>query len=384
MHKPSRVHIRESGPIAEQAEAFAFRVFTDAGWRVQRPKGPDAGIDLLMDRQGASYAVEIKASREGRSDRLIQLWSQAWLQAQKGAGSRQPLAVVVAPKIPIRAAQNVLRFVQRYVPNAAAGVMDFNGLRLFQGLHLEDLNAEGHRRVPDGLREHIPASNLFSDLNQWMLKVLLAPGLPEHVLAAPRERYRNALQLAKAAAVSPMSAHRFVKALERDGFLHESSNWLELVRREELFRAWQSSVSRRVREVPMRFLLRGNPRVELKRMLGDRKGCLALFAAAEALHLGFVEGVPPHVYVQQLGSGPLPWPNVVRAGQGESPDFILAQPLAPQSVFRGAVAVDGILVSDILQVWLDSASHPSRGREQADLIHRRIIKPLIHGSVTRA
>ena len=55
----------------------------------------------------------------------------------------------------------------------------------------------------------------------------------------------------------------------------------------------------------------------------------------------------------------------------------------PQSVFRGAVLVDGVLVSDILQVWLDSANHPSRGKEQADLIHRRIVGPLIDGHVAR-
>ena len=43
---------------------------------------------------------------------------------------------------------------------------------------------------------------LFSDLNQWMLKILLAPPLiPEGFLLAPRERYRNASQLAEAAGV---------------------------------------------------------------------------------------------------------------------------------------------------------------------------------------
>jgi len=30
-------------------------------------------------------------------------------------------------------------------------------------------------------------------------------------------------------------------------------------------------------------------------------------------------------------------------------------------------------VSDILQVWLDVSQHPSRGKEQADLIWRKIL-----------
>jgi hypothetical protein len=32
-------------------------------------------------------------------------------------------------------------------------------------------------------------------------------------------------------------------------------------------------------------------------------------------------------------------------------------------------------VSDILQIWLDVAQHPSRGREQADVIWRKTLAP---------
>ena len=43
-------------------------------------------------------------------------------------------------------------------------------------------------------------------------------------------------------------------------------------------------------------------------------------------------------------------------------------------VFSAAfVRKDGVPVSDILQVWLDVSEHPSRGKEQADLIWRRIL-----------
>jgi hypothetical protein len=43
------------------------------------------------------------------------------------------------------------------------------------------------------------------------------------------------------------------------------------------------------------------------------------------------------------------------------------------------VMVDGDAVSDILQVWLDVSVHPSRGREQADLIRRRVLDKVIRG-----
>jgi hypothetical protein len=34
---------------------------------------------------------------------------------------------------------------------------------------------------------------------------------------------------------------------------------------------------------------------------------------------------------------------------------------------------------DVLQVWIDVASHPSRGREQADLIRKRVLQRVIEG-----
>jgi hypothetical protein len=56
---------------------------------------------------------------------------------------------------------------------------------------------------------------------------------------------------------------------------------------------------------------------------------------------------------------------------------ILRLPREKESVFREAAAVEGVRVSDPLQVWLDVSSHPARGREQADLIFRQVIKPMI-------
>jgi hypothetical protein len=214
--------------------------------------------------------------------------------------------------------------------------------------------------------------------------VLLAPELPDNLLSAPRGRYHNASQLARAANVSVMSSFRLVQQLQRDGYLHESRAYLSLVRREDLFNRWQAAVSRRVKEAPMRFILRGDQKSELKRMFRSGRACLALFAAASALHLGFVGGVPPYVYVQRLGPANIAaWKNIVPAELGEQPDLILRQAPAPQSVFRGLVRADGMPACDVLQVWLDVSSHPSRGREQADLIRDRVLDPVIRGDHAR-
>jgi hypothetical protein len=365
------------------AEDVVAKVFSDSGWRVLRePRlGGILRPDLAVRRGGVAYAVEIKAAPEGRSDRLVPLWAQAWLQAAQAADDAHwPLAIVAAPRIPASAAARVLQFAEKYVPGAAAGAVDFAGLRQFRGPQLEELNSSGAPVEPQFHRVRSESRNLFSDLNQWMLKVLLAPHLPEHLLSAPRGQYRNASQLARAADVSVMSAFRLVESLRDAGHLAEGEP-LELVRREELLLRWQESASRRGEEVPMRLLLRGDSDKEVGRILKLGHACLALFAAADALHLGFVSGVPPYVYASDLRSASLAkWKNVAPALPGEVPDLILRQAPARQSVFRGAVRVGERLVSDVLQVWLDVASHPSRGREQADLIRRRALNDVMAAS----
>jgi hypothetical protein len=374
---------RKQQSAGARAERLVSELLGAAGWHVRQTARLGAPADLIARRGDISYAVEVKAASEGRSDRLVPLWSQAWLQAVRAArAGLRPLAIVAAPHIPPRVAEQVLEFAVEHAPDGAAGVVDFTGLRAFRGEFLDDLSG-GSVHKPAALRAvSSHPTNIFSDLNQWMLKVLLAPELPEEMLSAPRGRYRNASQLARAAEVSAMSASRLVRQLQRAGFLHESSAYLELVRREELFRRWHTWAGRGVREQGFRFVLPGDRRRALNRAVQTADGCLALFAAADALGIGFVQGVPPHVYVRQLSPGAhFDWKNLVPTEQGESADVLVRGAAAPHSVFRGAVVKESIRVCDVVQVWLDVSGHPSRGSEQADLIRREILEPVIRERV---
>lgn len=367
----------------EQAARQLQLIFARADWKVKSlPRGGAFDVDLRIRRRQVEYVVELKAGSEGRSDRLIPLFSQAALQVMRGASKNAlPLVVVSAPKVPRRAAEQVLEFAAKYAPDLAVGVFDRQGLRLFRGPQLEDLNSEPVALPPAAHSGSARESRqLFSDLNQWMLKVLLANELPDHLLSAPRGRYRNASQLARAAQVSVMSAFRFVQQLQQEGYRHESASHLELVRRRHLFDRWQASSDRSsVREVPMRFRLPGDPQQQLRKVLSSGRACLALFAAADALKLGFVQGVPPHVYIERVQPASLAaWKNLRPCEPGEPPDVLLRQAPAPNSVFRGMVRAGGAAASDVLQVWLDVASHPARGQEQSDLIRQRVLEPIIN------
>jgi len=365
------------------AEQLVRELFENAGWQVSEPSDSTRGrAGLVVSRGDTRYVVEVKYASEGRSDRLIPLWAQACLQASRFAGTAETaVAVVVAPKIHPRLAEQVLEFAADHAPEVAAGVLDFAGLRMFRGGGLDALATAPSEQRSTGRAPGASPTDLFSDLNQWMLKVLLAPEIPEPLLTAPRGRYRNSSQLAAAAAVSPMSASRFVRELRHEGFLSSAGRYLDLVRREEIFQRWQLAASRRVREAAFVFLLRGDPESDLAGLLLEGRSCLALFAAAASLGLGFVTGVPPHVYVDRLDADTsAAWPNVALAEPGEAADFIVRQAPARNAIFRGAVKQpNGVLASDVLQVWLDVASHPTRGKEQADLIRRRVLERVITG-----
>src|SRR3989442_14271273 len=130
------------------AESLLAEMFKEAGWDVRRPpQGDGVRPDFLIRRRGIAYAVEVKAGPEGRGDRLVPLFAQAVLQSARPAGPKvAPLAVVAAPKISARAAEQVIKFAEAYAPDAAVGVIDFEGLRMFRGPQLDEMNAQG--KVP--------------------------------------------------------------------------------------------------------------------------------------------------------------------------------------------------------------------------------------------
>lgn len=356
--------------------------FEAHGWSVEpRHRGEPLEPDLIVDNGSVRYAVEIKTVREGRPDRVLASLSQAVLQARRHAqpAGLRPLAIVHVGHMTPALRRKLEQFHRDYIPDDAVGLVSEAGDSHFIGAGLDLLNVQASRRVGrQALAQPRKTSDLFSDLNQWLLKVLLAPELPEHLLRAPRREFGSISELALAAEVSMMSASRFVRRLQEDGFVEDGSGAFRLVRRRELFRLWQSAALRSSPELRMVFVLPATGLQPLRNVATRIDACIGLFAAAEALGLGHVSGVPPQLYVRRLVSSPnAGTPGLVPAAPGESPQLILKQATAPQSVFRGAVRMDNALVSDVLQIWLDAAAHPSRGEEQADQLARTVLSDVL-------
>ncbi len=372
--------------------------FRRAGWKVaDQPALPGGRSrpDFIVRKGGIVFVIELKVASMARRDRLIPLWSQAALEAaahaRRAAPSARPLAVVASSHMPESVVGHLQRFAVEVAPDVAFGALDADGFRHFSDPALSELNVHlVAKRLHPALAQR-PA-NLFSDLNQWMLKLLLAPGIPDRFLAAPRGEYRNASELARSAGVSVMSAFRFVSQLQEAHFLESDGRRLRIVRIDELTFRWQAANLRVEREFPARWILRGGATQldDALRNLAPAKAiparkragrfpirlCLGLFAAADRLGLGVVHGAIPHLYVERLDVDALRDVGLSLSEPGGAVDVFLRIPSRRESLFRAAVLVDGVPVSDALQVWLDVQSHPARGRQQAEEIGRRVLRPL--------
>jgi hypothetical protein len=379
-----------SGADFERLLAESFRGIHG---RVRRPlRGADPRPNLIVEVGRRTYAVELKCSSEGRRDRLIPLLAQAVLQARAIAhqfpGGAVPVAVVAAERISPSVAEEVKRFGAQFAPGTGVGIIDRQGLRAFAGHGLEALDRPGPRprRRKKSAPERLP--QLFSDLNSWMLKILLGQSIPEALISIPRAHFRNAVQLASAAGVSAMSASRFVRQLENESFLDERAECLELVRVKDLLARCVAANQRAFRDIPARWIVKRNEgqlMAALKSYSSETGGaaktrvrCAAgLFAAADALGFGFVHGVPPYIYMERLDPGAIRRLGLSIEDRDQQADAYIRIPANQEAVFRAAVIRGGLPVTDILQVWLDASTHPARGQAQADEIRKRVLGPLL-------
>jgi Holliday junction resolvase-like predicted endonuclease len=386
---------------AAQFEDLLTKALHKLGWRVKRSsRSAEEEADIVARHGNRIYVFELKASSESRKDRAIPLISQAILEAKSAAAQvsadATPVAVLASDHVSASLSEHVKDFALRNAPDVGIGIIDAGGFRRFAGYGLEVLNAE-RSRVIEGSPKEVSPGNLFSDLNQWMLKILLSRSIPDSLLSAPRGHYENVSQLADAAGVSTMSAFRFVRQLSEEGFLDELGG-MRLVRTEELLERWLRASHSRMHETPARWILSGEkhtfhtalrsyasrvrssaqPSKTYHLGRGKPRLCLALFAAAEALGFKFVHGTQPHLYIERLDRKVLRELGLSLEVADHQADVFVRVPKNPEAVFRAAVERDGVPATDILQVWLDVSNHPARGKDQADLLRKRVFSQILN------
>ena len=385
---------------------LASEAFRKGGWTAcVDPRLPsDRRPDLLVEKDGLRYVIELKSVSDGKRARLLPLLSMAILESRAAAQSQpglRPMAIVVSPHIDEKVAEQIRQFASSYAPDVAIGVLDLDGLRRFWGDGFEGLSFERPRELQvKALKAEDAGFNLFSDVNQWLLKVILGQRLSQQLINVPRGEFHNASQLADLANVSVMSAFRFLRQLEDEGFLDHSLPVARLVNLERLLSRWQSAMLKPQKQISCRWLIRGGDERRLvnainkyqssmsedgidSRSAGEQdlqrnlRLCLGGYAAASWLGFGHVSGMPPLLYLERINSEVLGRLGLAKIEDSRPADVLVKIPSFREAVFRAAVIRNNIRISDVVQVWLESSVNSARGVEQADHIKRRCLDPMI-------
>jgi hypothetical protein len=244
----SSADIARSQIVARELEDRLLDAFKKAGWRADlEPRGIDrrSRPNMVIRRGPHRYVVEVKVAREPRRPLLQAMFADAVLQARVHARELHgsPLAVVAAPRISPRAAQEIREYAERFADNVAWGLLDSNGCFELHGPGLDAIRAEPAKIEEPEPSLSRPPPDLFSDLGQWMLKVFMADRIDPKYLGAPGGPVRNASHLASLASVSLPSASRLLNQLKALHFIESAQQGPHLVRVADLMQGWRVSNS---------------------------------------------------------------------------------------------------------------------------------------------
>lgn len=358
------------------------------GFRRRKKPSDDDAIDVVVDDGRRRYAVAVKSIRDVRTSQLDGLLADAFLRLRAAASDLVPMVVLVAPRWSAAMTRHVLAYRARYLGDCGVALLDADG-----GIELVAGDRHVIERAPRKPRSRSsgPNGNLFTDLNQWLLKILIKSSwkIDAGYLTGPVGHYEAHRDLAAAAGVSVSRTWHLLELLRHGGFFTQS-----LIRIDDLLDRWRH-VSMRGRHLGVRWPLGTDaPLQRLQRSLRGlaswerveaggsvvtwkeprRRACLGGVAAAYALGHGFVSGALPEVYVEHLDTVALQKFGVRAVETGESPHFVVVVPRFKETLFRAcAPGVDGTPTADVVQTWLDVVDRPERGSEQAEILRQRVL-----------
>lgn len=341
-----------------------------------QPAGEIAHQDLLRSLRGHAYVLTSELVPLRIRDLLGRLALAVLVLRRQRPGDKK--CVRVAALHVDRAGEKALNaardFMKTHAPDIGWAIRDTRGALCISvpGLNV-DLCHRGSLTVNS--TPHGQGARLFTDLNCWMLKVLLLRDAAAHLFGGPRKPVDSAEELYRVARTSRPLAYRFVHTFEERGYLRRTGDGLQVTRRGELMDTWFSEATlRRNRTIPVRSVF--GPPAKVEHLFSDatRKPPVAMAGFLACRLLGVLHTPDARRQAHVLGS----MAEALNQWDLEPCDerdalFVISEPRAKQSILRGLVRVEGIPVVDILQAAVDVAGRPARGREQADYILKGVL-----------
>lgn len=372
-------------------------------------------VDFLARRGRQQFAVEVKAAR-GLADWLFHWVARPILvlQAVRRLRGWQPLLGIYVDRLEPQLVRRFRAQARVYAPELWWMIADAKGSVVS---HLPDRDEEDIQSSPEqgeirfdkrgglilsGSPGVIARSSAaygpgrvaprlsFGDLDQWLIKVLFFVHSRAPLWGGPRGEVRNLLQLAKLAEVSPPLVYRWAAAMEVSGYLERQPRRLVRLRNlDDLLAEWRGRYRADDNEViPCKpifaqqvdepyakeflGLLQKTDGAGQGYALSGHQACRlyrARHSAARSIHLYVWDD--PREFLEALHLAPDPDPA--------SP-IVLLRPRHRRSVFRGTVRIEGVVVCDALQVYLDLYHLRDRGREQAEFLYDQVLEPLLRAA----
>lgn len=353
----------------------------------------DEHVDAVARYGDGVIAIAAKHLPTMRHEDLIGRLAHSVLVLRHHAPSSRHLVIVTSPHLSQRAIASTTVFMNEHAPDIQWVLLGDNG---DVAVHAPAFGVEHTRLRQRGEKAATTAKRTtaqpFSDLNAWMLKVLLLSEVDERFWAGPRTPVRSASELAEVAHVSEPHAYRFVKTFEEMDFLRRSDDRLVIVRRAALVEAWLETARLTPRKtLPARWVV-GRP-ADAREVFETQSGgifgksdggifgksegdvfgkeevrvALAGFEACRALGVLHTESMNHEVHIGGNVRVALKRFDLEACAARDAHFTLL--PATGASVFRGSVHwAPGLRCADIFQAALDVVVHPARGREQADYI----------------
>ncbi len=432
---------------------LVVRSFKDLGFELEdyevvfHKSKPRLKVDFVLSRGNRQYAVELKSSRQMHLS-FMHLFPRAILrlQAVNRVASLLSIVAVLVDRLESRDIKRLEEYMNLYAPDMGWLLLDRQRRGVFKdqeknqyallneeqiewvkNLFSDDYQFSEAQKVllhknakrqndseyykssarstsssssypSSSILSSISSSSLssskiklsFSDLEQWLIKVLLLSPLDiaHQFWGGPKGYAENAFQLSKLAGVSQMSANLWAQAMESSGYLKRigRKNMIPL-RIEALIEEWIGRYRFRDNRIyPFRSMFRVSnydafigELFEEIRLNSEELGEFGITAhlACKLHEVKHSSAKSIHIYCRGDIHNVARILKLVPSEEERKADLFLVEPKYPKSVFGGVLKKKELPVCDILQCYLDLYYLPDRGREQAAIVYENIISRII-------
>lgn len=337
------------------------------------------GVDVIANRSGHRAAVLVKHLATMRiRDLEGQLAAGVLVLQRHSSAAEVPLVVIVTRRFAARAEHAAEQFMDTYAPGVGWCLLARDGRLRLKAPDLGLDIREQTNRPPTPPRA--TTTRLFTDLNRWLLKVMLMRAQPPTSWGGPRAGlpYRNPTELHRVAGVSLETAHRFVRTFEAADFIRRAPEGLRIVRADALFEQWlHDERTRAPMRMPARGLYGSVERNDLLVMLEAAGTRHAIGGYAACAELGLLHATRQQldIHVDTDAAQALLILELEACEPRDATVWIVRSRYR-ESVFRGVTQTDQGPVVDELQAALDVIHDPGRGNEQAKFIVSRLLASL--------